>query len=138
MSTITIPVQADPDTGTLTVNDDANGYQLDVSKKPSSQTIQWDLQLANGQSGGFNALNAANNPGFAWTYEAPPAPSPPGFSPATAPSAIAIQVVDDHTQYSNNDGTWTYQLCATVNDTLCQTNPPSAGGVPGDPKIHNK
>lgn len=134
----TIPVQANPDTGTLTVNGDANGYQIEVSEKPSPQTIQWDLQLANGQTGGFNSLSAANNPGFAWTYETPPDPPPPGFSPATAPSATQIEVVDDHTQYSNNDGTWTYQLCATVNGTLCETNPSSPGGKTGDPTIHNK
>lgn len=135
---ITIPVQADISTGTLTVNGIASGYQTDVSENPSPQTIQWDLKLQSGQSGWFNSLTDSTNPGFSWTYEAPPDPPPPGFSPAMAPSATAIQVVDDHTQYSNNDGTWTYRLCATVNNTLCQTNPPNPTRAPGDPKIQNK
>jgi hypothetical protein len=83
-------------------------------------------------------LTAAINPGFSWTYKTPPDPPPPGFSAASAPSTTQINVADDHTQYSNNDGTWSYQLCATVNGTLCQTNPPSLGGKIGDPSIKNK
>lgn len=137
MPTITVPVQADPDTGTLTVNDDGNGYQIEVSADPSPQTIEWNLELDDGQSGAFNSLTDAN-PGFAWTYEAPPDPPPPGFSAATKPSTTQINVVDDHTEYSNNDGTWTYQLCATVNDTLCVTNPSAPIAKAGDPSIKNQ
>lgn len=138
MPTIAIPVQADPASGTLTVNGVATGYQTDVSENSLPQTIQWDLRLASGQSGSFNSLSDPTNPGFSWTYQSPPDPPPPGFSQASEPSATQIQVVDTHTQYSNNDGTWTYRLCATVNRTLCQTNPPSIRGEAGDPMIHNK
>lgn len=138
MPMITILVQADPATGTLTVNGVAEGYQTDVDENSSPQTIQWDLRLQTSQSGSFNSLTDLNNPGFSWTYQSPPDPPPPGFSAASAPSSIQIQVTDTHTQYSNNDGTWTYKLCATVNGTLCETNPPSARGLPGDPKIKNK
>lgn len=135
---ITISVQADPSSGTLTVNGVVDGYRTEVSENPSPQTIQWDLNLQSGQSGSFNLLTAATNPGFSWTYETPPDPPPPGFSAASAPSTTQIKITDNHTQYSNNNGTWTYKLCATVNGTACQTNPPSARGVPGDPSIKNK
>lgn len=138
MPTITIRVQADPSTGTLTVNGVADGYQTDVSENPSQQTIEWNLNLQSGQSGSFNSVTDATNPGFSWTYTPPPPLPPPGFTSPSNASSTQITLGDTHTQYSNNNGTWTYKLCATVNDTLCQTNPPSARGLPGDPKIKNK
>lgn len=132
MPTIPVPVQADPTAGTLTVNDDGSGYQIEVAKNPSPQTIEWNLILRSGQTGSFNPVTAAANPGFAWT-----GPPPRGFASPTNASPAQITVGDTHTQYSNNDGTWTYRLCATVNGTLCQTNP-LFGGRGGDPSIKNK
>lgn len=141
MPTITIPVQADPDTGTLAVNGNGNGYQIDVSENSLPYTIQWDLSLETDQTGSFNSLSDADHPGFSWTYTGTPKP-PPGFSQASEPSGMdppgtRIELTDTHTAFSNNDGTWSYGLCATVNGTLCQTNPTIEARA-GDPTIHNQ
>lgn len=136
---ITIPVTVDESTNpwTLVVNGNALNNQTDVSENSVAQTIEWNLQLAAGQSGAFNPLSQSSTSGFSWTCNpAPPSGTFLGFSEPAAQNGTQIQVNDLATATAK--GTWTYKLRATVNGNSCETNPPSIKGQLGDPKIHNK
>lgn len=133
---ITIHVTVDKSTSpwSLKVDGERLDHQTAVPRNTLPQTIIWDLQLSGNETGSFNPLSGSPlPPGFSWT-DGPTNNSI--FQNLSEPSGTQIQITDSNTSAST-EGDWSYKLCATVNDQPCETNPPSAGGDPGDPMIKN-
>lgn len=68
---ILVPVTVDDTTtpGTLIVNGNRKANQTDVSV---NSTIEWNLKLAEGQTGSFDPLSKTETSGFSWTCTPPP------------------------------------------------------------------
>ncbi|TAN05775.1 MAG: hypothetical protein EPN38_10480 [Rhodanobacteraceae bacterium] len=129
---ITVHVTVDKSTSpwSLKVDGKRLDHQTSVPQNALPQTILWDLQLTGGDTGSFDSPASS---GFSWID----GPSNTDiFKDLTEPSSTQIQISDWNTSASTT-GDWSYKLCATVNDTPCETNPPSAGSDPGDPTIKN-
>lgn len=135
---IQVPVTVNKDTTPYTLvvhGNGANSNDIEVSQNTLMQIIQWNLDLAAGDTGTFNTIDPQSpaTSGFDWTCD--PAPGPTIFNGYSEPGGTEIHVND--MDNSSNKGDWTYKLRATVNGHPCETNPPSAGGEPGDPSIKN-
>ncbi|MEO6968017.1 MAG: hypothetical protein ABI132_06135 [Rhodanobacteraceae bacterium] len=139
-NSIIIPVTVDDTTDpwNLLVNGNRSSNQTDVGNNSLKQTLEWNLQLAAGQTGSFNPINETETSGFSWTCTPKPGANIfSGYSEPSTQNGTQIQV-NDLASGASAKGTWTYKLRATVNGNPCETNPPSARGQEGDPKIHNK
>lgn len=101
------------------------GKPIDVSQ---NTTIVWYLDSDNGT---FNAVDGSATAGFRW-------PSPPGSSagfgtPTLAPGSQVLTIVDG----AGADGTFTYQLNATIGGTAYSTTCSSPGATSNNPQIKN-
>ena len=107
----------------LDVND--GGSPINAAQ---TTTIVWYLDSA---SGTFNAIDGSATSGFRWPT--PPEPSA-GFSNATlAPGDQVITIVDA----AGADGTYTYQLNATIGGTTYSTTYTPSELTSNNPRIKN-
>lgn len=90
---------------------------IHVDKKPTAQTISWNLtgNLARGE---FVPMDAAE-PGFEWVSV--PAPSGDIFgTPQVCSNGNSLQLADTHANH-DSDGTWIYRLRVSLGGTVYQT-----------------
>lgn len=130
---VTVDLSTTP--GTLIIDGNSLNDETTVYENTLAQAIEWNLVLANGQSGTFNALSTSGSSGFSWTSE--PAPGTNIFWDYTETQERTQIGVKVWNTGPATEGTWTYKLRATVNDQPCESNPASIRGQTGDPKIHN-
>lgn len=113
------------------------GPEIQVAQNALMQPIQWNLELAAGDEGNFNALGPTpTTSGFSWTVS----PAPTAFSDFTEPAAQSGKQIqcNDMNPVGSQSASWTYKLRATVNGNPCETNPPNPTAGSGDPKIKNE
>lgn len=94
-----------------------NGGPNSVNKSPTAQTISWNLTGTMAQ-GSFNAIS--NDPatsGFSW-IDTPPAGT--FGTPVRGSNGNSIDISDHHADSTTN-GTWKYQLRATLNGQCYST-----------------
>lgn len=101
------------------------GKPIDVTE---STTIIWYLDSADGT---FNAVDGSTTSGFRW-------PTPPGSTagfgaPTLAPGSQVITLVDG----AGADGSYTYQLNATIGGVAYSTTYSSPGSTSNNPQIKN-
>jgi len=111
--------------------DQSNGANH-VNRSPNAQTITWQL-TGNAASGSFNAQNAAK-PGFAWVNPAPPAGI---FGPPTLSQNGNEITMTDLNNSASTAGEWIYQLSATIDCVVYQSNKTSLTQQITDPTIKN-
>lgn len=101
------------------------GSPIDVTE---NTTIVWYLDS---DSGTFNAVDGSATSGFRW-------PIPPGSTagfgvPTLAPGSQVLTILDA----AGEDGTYTYQLNATIGGTAYSTIYTSPGATSNNPQIKN-
>jgi len=101
------------------------GKPIDVTQ---STTIVWYLDSG---SGTFNTVDGSTTSGFRW-------PTPPGSTagfgtPTLAPGGQVLTIVDA----AGEDGTYTYQLNATIGGTPYSTIYTPPGATSNNPTIKN-
>lgn len=135
--TVTVNKSTTPWSLVVLGNAVGGGPEIQVSQSAFQQPIQWNLELATGDTGSFNALSqTSTTSGFSWTVS----PIPTAFTGFTEPAAQNGQQIqcNDMNPVGSPSASWTYKLRATVNGNPCETNPSSnPTAAPGDPKIKN-
>lgn len=115
---------------------DENGNPNHIPQNSNAQTITWQL-TGNAASGSFNAIDGTSNSGFSWVTQPPPSNTIFGTASLHA-NGNQIQISDLNNS-SSAAGTWTYKLCATVNNTqYCTTATLSPRATTNNPTIVNK
>lgn len=136
---VTVNKNTTPWTLVVVGNRNGGGPEIDVPQSAFQQPIQWNLELAAGDTGAFNALSLSSptTSGFSWTVS----PIPREFTNFSEPSLQNGKQIqcDDMNPVGSESASWTYKLRATVNGQSCETNPsPNPTANPGDPHIKNQ
>ncbi|WP_445144552.1 hypothetical protein [Dyella sp. Tek66A03] len=126
-----LKVTLDKTTTPWSLDIDQHGNANHVGQGSSAQTITWQLS-GSAASGSFDS-QIANQPGFAW-IQTPPA----GIfgSPTLSNNANEITMSDLNNSPSTG-GEWIYQLSATINNVVYQSNATSITGTTTNPSIKN-
>lgn len=103
-----------------------------VSRSPSVQTITWQL-TGNAASGSFDAQSDAE-PGFAWVDPPPPDGI---FGPPVLQANGNQLTMSDLNNSAGTTGEWIYQLSATVDHVVYQSNKTSLTQTNTNPSIKN-
>jgi hypothetical protein len=109
--------------------DQSNGANH-VSRSPNAQTITWQLTEA---SGSFNTQDDPK-PGFAWVDPPPPAGI---FGPPVLQANGNQLTMSDLNNGAGTTGDWIYQLSATIDNVVYQSNKTSITGQTTNPSIKN-
>lgn len=104
-----------------------------VSRDPNAQTITWQL-TGNAASGSFDAQSDPE-PGFAWIGTSPPAGI---FGNPTLQAGNNQITMTDLNNGANTVGTWIYQLSATIDGTVYQSDATPITETTTDPCVINK
>src|SRR3546814_10694324 len=103
-----------------------------VNRSPNAQTITWQLS-GDAASGSFIA-QTASKPGFAWVDPAPPAGI---FGPPTLSQNGNEITMTDLNNSASTAGEWIYQLSATIDNVVYQSNKTSITEQTTNPSIKN-
>ena len=127
-----LKVTLDKSTNPWCLDIDQQGNANHVSQSPNAQTITWQL-TGDAATGSFNAQNAAK-PGFAWVGTPPPAGI---FGPPTLSQNGNEITMTDLNNSASTAGEWIYQLSATIDRMVYQSNKTSLTQQITDPTIKN-
>ena len=131
-NTIMLKVTLKTTNGVTNLDVDQANNANHVPQNSQEQTIQWQLE-GNAASGSFLPLDGTP-PGIAWCSPAPSSTIFGSFS--RSPNGNTLTVPDLNNS-SSTQGTWKYQLYATVNGTTYSTTATTPMATTNDPTIKN-
>ena len=131
-NTITLKVTLKTTNGVTNLDVDQANNANHVPQNAQATTIEWKLE-GNASSGSFQMLDGTP-PGIKWC---PPAPSGTIFGSFSRTSNGNTLTVPDLNVSTSTQGTWTYQLNATVNGTMYSTIATTPTATTTNPTIRN-
>ncbi|RCS30478.1 hypothetical protein DEO45_06530 [Rhodanobacter denitrificans] len=128
--TVTLYTKENPQYLDINQSNDANH----VSQNPNSQTITWQLTGDAASNSSFNT-QSDSKPGFAWVGTTTP---PAGIFGTPTLSANGNQMtMTDLNNSASTQGTWYYQLSATIGGVVYQSNWTPLTATTTNPTIKN-